>query len=260
MVTQQLSSLSVFSPETSAQAAALAQTLGIQLVPEMPATGLVLAYDELGLHILPADGRSGEVRVDYVAGKSRHRRLYGGGKGQQIAKAIGVQAGTRPSVLDVTAGLGGDAFVLASLGCSMYLAERQPVVRALLADGLERLRADAELADFGQRMQLLPGDALYALQNWQQADVPQVVYLDPMFPHSRKSAQVKKEMALFRDLVGADEDADQLLAPALALASHRVVVKRPRLAPDLAAHKPTYSLTGKANRFDIYVNASFNSA
>ena len=81
-----------------------------------------------------------------------------------------------------------------------------------------------------------------------------------MFPHSRKSAQVKKEMALFRDLVGADEDADLLLAPALALASHRVVVKRPRLAPDLANQKPTYSLTGKANRFDIYVKASFKNA
>ena len=142
----------------------------------------------------------------------------------------------------------------------MYLAERQPVVRALLADGLERLQLDAELTEFGQRMQLLAGDGVHALQNWQQAEPPQVVYLDPMFPHSRKSAQVKKEMALFRDLVGADEDADLLLAPALALASHRVVVKRPRLAPDLANQKPTYSLTGKANRFDIYVKASFKNA
>ena len=260
MVAEQLNALAVLSPEANSQAEVLSEELGINLVKETPSTGLALAYDKLGLHILPLDGRSGEVRVDFVAGKSRHRRLYGGGKGQQIAKAVGVQGSVRPSVLDVTAGLGGDAFVLASLGCSMYLAERQPVVRALLADGLERLQADAELAGFGQRMQLLPGDALYALQNWQQAAPPQVVYLDPMFPHSRKSAQVKKEMALFRDLVGADEDADQLLAPALALASHRVVVKRPRLAPDLASQKPTYSLTGKANRFDIYVNASFKSA
>ena len=260
MVVEQLKGLAVFSPQGDPQAEVLAQALGLELVKSLPATGLVLAYDELGLHILPVDGRSGDVRVDYVSGKSRHRRLYGGGKGQQIAKAVGVQSSIRPSVLDATAGLGGDAFVLASLGCSMYLAERQPVVRAWLADGLERLQADAEEAEFGQRMQLLPGDGVHALQNWQQPESPQVVYLDPMFPHSRKSAQVKKEMALFRDLVGADEDADLLLAPALALASHRVVVKRPRLAPDLAGQKPTYSLTGKANRFDIYVNASFKSA
>lgn len=260
MVTEQLNNLTVFSPDGNSQAQVLSQTLGLELVKDLPTSGLVLAYDDLGLHILPADGRSGEVRVDFVAGKSRHRRLYGGGKGQQIAKAVGVQGSIRPSVLDATAGLGGDAFVLASLGCSMYLAERQPVVRALLADGLERLQLDAELTEFGQRMQLLAGDGVHALQNWQQAEPPQVVYLDPMFPHSRKSAQVKKEMALFRDLVGADEDADLLLAPALALASHRVVVKRPRLAPDLANQKPTYSLTGKANRFDIYVKASFKNA
>jgi len=85
-----------------------------------------------------------------------------------------------------------------------------------------------------------------------------VVYLDPMFPHAGKSAQVKKEMALFRQLVGSDTDADNLLGPALALASHRVVVKRPRIAPDLAEQKPTYRLEGKANRFDIYVNKSFS--
>jgi 16S rRNA (guanine1516-N2)-methyltransferase len=65
-------------------------------------------------------------------------------------------------------------------------------------------------------------------------------------------------MALFRTLVGSDADADVLLAPALDLASHRVVVKRPRLAPDLAGHKPSYRLEGKANRFDIYVNQSFS--
>ena len=121
MVVEQLSSIAVYSPQADVQAEMLSQALGLELVKDMPASGLVLAYDELGLHILPVDGRSGDVRVDYVSGKSRHRRLYGGGKGQQIAKAIGVQGSVRPSVLDATAGLGGDAFVLASLGCSCLL-------------------------------------------------------------------------------------------------------------------------------------------
>lgn len=235
----------------------LAEQLQLPLVVQKPEQGLYLIYGENGLAIVPADGRTGAVQVDMLAGKSRHRRLYGGGKGQQIAKAIGVQGAKRPTVLDVTAGLGGDAFVLASLGCYVQLVERQPVVRALLADGLQRLKGDTELAELGQRLALLPGHAMQVLTDWQAEDVPQVVYLDPMFPHTGKSAQVKKEMALFRHLVGADEDADQLLQPALHLASHRVVVKRPRLAPDLAAQKPTYSLAGKANRFDIYVKQAF---
>lgn len=255
MVTEQLNSVWVL--DDCEQAKQLAAQLQLPLTKQAPQAGLYLAYADNGLAIIPADGRSGAVQVDMLAGKSRHRRLYGGGKGQQIAKAIGVQGAVRPRVLDVTTGLGGDAFVLASLGCQLQLVERQPVVRALLADGLQRLQADNELAELGSRMQLLPGNALQVLTDWQQDTVPQVVYLDPMFPHTGKSAQVKKEMALFRELVGADEDADQLLEPALALASHRVVVKRPRLAPDLAAKKPTYSLAGKANRFDIYVNKAF---
>ena len=254
MVTEQLN---VVVLDNGKQAKQLAQQLQLPLLQQPPVEGLYLAFGDNGLAIFPADGRSGAVQVDMLAGKSRHRRLYGGGKGQQIAKAIGVQGNIRPQVLDVTAGLGGDAFVLASLGCQVQLVERQPVVRALLDDGLQRLHSDLELAELGSRLQLLAGNALQVLSDWQQEDLPQVVYLDPMFPHTGKSAQVKKEMALFRELVGADEDADQLLEPALNLATHRVVVKRPRLAPDLAARKPTYSLAGKANRFDIYVNKAF---
>ena len=238
--------------------AALAEAYGWPIVSTLAEGMAGLRMDEHGLSVIPGDLRSGPVQVDFVAGKSRHRRMYGGGKGQQIAKAVGVQGSVKPSVLDLTAGLGGDAFVLASLGCHVYMAERQPVVRALLEDGLRRLCEADQLVGLSQLMQLVPGSAMHAMAQWQSLP-PQVIYLDPMFPHSRKSAQVKKEMALFRDLVGADTDAHTLLAPALALASHRVVVKRPRLAPDLDEQKPTYSLTGKANRFDIYVRQSFKA-
>jgi len=258
MAVEQLDTIAVYSPDLDPLASQLATYLDIPLVTTEPSTDLVLAYDKQGLHIYPSDGRSGSVRVDFTSGKSRHRRLYGGGKSQQIAKAVGVQGTIKPSVLDVTAGLGEDAFVLASLGCQVQLVERHPVVRALLADGLQRLQADLEMAQLGRQLDLLAGDALSVLQSWQHKPVPQVIYLDPMFPHTGKSAQVKKAMALFRTLVGADTDADMLLQPALDLASHRVVVKRPRLAPNLAGQEPTYQLSGKANRFDIYVKASLH--
>jgi 16S rRNA (guanine1516-N2)-methyltransferase len=73
-----------------------------------------------------------------------------------------------------------------------------------------------------------------------------------MFPHRDKSALVKKEMRLFRPLVGDDMDAPALLEAALVLASHRVVVKRPRKAPIIDGPKPGYSLDGKSSRYDIY--------
>jgi len=77
-----------------------------------------------------------------------------------------------------------------------------------------------------------------------------------MFPHREKSALVKKEMRLFRPLVGDDDDAPALLDAALALASHRVVVKRPRKAPVVSGVVPGYALEGNSSRFDIYPKKS----
>jgi 16S rRNA (guanine1516-N2)-methyltransferase len=85
---------------------------------------------------------------------------------------------------------------------------------------------------------------------------PDVVYLDPMYPHKKKSALVKKEMRVFQTLVGADNDADSLLAPAMALATKRVVVKRPDYAEFLAGQKPSTAIETKKNRFDVYVLAA----
>ncbi len=89
------------------------------------------------------------------------------------------------------------------------------------------------------------------MRNW-EGEPPQVIYLDPMFPHRDKSALVKKEMRVFRPLVGDDLDAPALLEAALALATHRVVVKRPRKAPIIDGPKPSHGLEGKSSRYDIY--------
>jgi len=205
----------------------------------------------LQLQVTGADA-PGPVRVDFVEGALAHRRQYGGGTGQMVAKAAGLKGSLRPSVLDATAGLGRDAFVLAALGCQVTLIERQPIIAALLADGLERARlAGGESAEIAGRMRLLRADAIDAMAHWNEA-VPQVIHLDPMFPHRDKSALVKKEMRVFRPLAGDDLDAPALLASALALASHRVIVKRPRKAPAIAGRPPSAQLSGQSSRYDIY--------
>ena len=208
-----------------------------------------LQFAELG------PNAAGPIRVDFIGGAVAHRRLFGGGKGQMIAKAVGIQAGVRPVVVDATAGLGRDAFVLARLGCALTLIERQPLIAALLEDGLWRAQGDREVGPIVARMPLRCGNAIDLLRAW-DGEPPQVIYLDPMFPHRDKSAQVKKEMRLFRPLAGDDDDAPQLLAAALALATHRVVVKRPRKAPGIAGVAPGYALEGKSSRFDIYPKKS----
>lgn len=193
----------------------------------------------------------GGIFVDFVGGAMAHRRKFGGGRGEAVAKAVGIKGDYLPDVVDATAGLGRDAFVLASVGCRVRMLERHPVVAALLEDGLARGYADPEIGGWLQaRLTLIHASSLQALESLRPR--PQVVYLDPMYPHRQKSALVKKEMRVFQSLVGADLDADGLLAPALLLASKRVVVKRPDYAPPLAGHATQSAVVTKSHRFDIY--------
>lgn len=192
------------------------------------------------------------VFVDFVTGAMAHRRKFGGGRGEAVAKAVGIKQGYLPTVIDATAGLGRDAFVLAALGCQVRLVERNPVVRLLLQDGLQRAYADPEIGAMMQKnMQLLPVFHITELDP--VLDFADVVYLDPMYPHKQKSALVKKEMRVFQHLVGADLDSDRLLAPALTLAQKRVVVKRPDYAAFLAQQAPHFCRETKNHRFDVYV-------
>ena len=232
--------------------------------------GLAVVIDDLGLSLQQLGKNApGPVRCDFVAGAAKHRRLFGGGKGQDIAKAVGLNhKGFKPKVLDLTAGLGRDGFVLATLGASLLMLERHPVVFTLLEDGLARAREyvldralgetdQEELADILSRISTIGEDAetyLQRLGERTKPDIiyPDVIYIDPMFPARDKSSKVKKEMQLFHQLVGTDDDSSELLPLALEKAKYRVVVKRPAYAPCLTEKKPGYSLKGKSTRFDIY--------
>ena len=109
-----------------------------------------------------------------------------------------------------------------------------------------------------ERLHLIEADAIYWLSL--HAKDYDVIYLDPMFPGRTKSAAVKKEMRILRDLVGYDLDADRLFAAALACPVSRIVVKRPIHAPILGAKEGTvFSIKGRANRFDVYIRPSFSS-
>lgn len=246
--------MNIYSAEPALQprASTLAARWGLSLGELDPgeAPRLVLTPERLELRALASEG---PVYVDFVGGAVAHRRRYGGGRGQEIAKAVGLKKGATPSVLDATAGLGRDAFVLASLGCTVTLVERSAVVAALLADGLERALLDAETAPIAARMHLLCGHAAEIMPQLDEGARPDVVYLDPMYPHRHKSALVKKEMRLFREVVGEDPDADALLPAALAVARQRVVVKRPDYAAPMAGRAPTMSISTKNHRFDVYV-------
>ncbi|MDF7648510.1 16S rRNA (guanine(1516)-N(2))-methyltransferase RsmJ [Pantoea sp. Acro-805] len=227
----------------------LAQRWGLEH-DDQALMALVLTPDRLELRKLD-EPKLGGIFVDFVTGAMAHRRKFGGGRGEAVAKAVGIKGGYLPDVVDATAGLGRDAFVLAALGCRVRMLERHPVVAALLDDGLRRGYEDAEIGGWlRERLTLLHVVSQQALSDITPA--PDVVYLDPMYPHRQKSAMVKKEMRVFQSLVGADEDADALLEPARRLAKKRIVVKRPDYAPPLAGVATQSAVVTKSHRFDIY--------
>jgi 16S rRNA (guanine1516-N2)-methyltransferase len=234
----------------------LQQLTGLPLLSEVESASYLL---HAGSHRIEMrslqEPRTEPLYVDFTGGANRHRRLHGGGKGQAIARAVGLKKLRKPRVADVTAGLGRDAFVLAALGCDVTLVERSPVVHVLLQDGLKRAfeSDDIHVREILSRMHLVHADSLEWLDS--QEERFDVITLDPMFPERRKSALVKKEMRFFHDLIGSDSDAAGLLELARSRCRHRVVVKRPARAMPLANLEPSFSITGKSTRFDIYLAA-----
>ena len=246
------------SPETSFtidKAQELAATLDLPLAAPADTTfPLLLTVTPEHLELRQTDPKGpGPVFVDFVSGAVAFRRKHGGGRKQDLGRAVGLKGNRCPTVIDATGGLARDSFILASLGCQVTLIERSPVIAALVSDGLKRAIADPETeAIIKDRLRLQVGDSCNLLEKITADQRPEVIYLDPMYPHRSKSALVKKEMRILRMLVGNDPDAPQLLATALGAATERVVVKRPVKAEPIAGPAPDMAITGKTGRFDVY--------
>lgn len=234
--------------ETGAADAPQAAVFGLPTMTVVPAAGFYLMRDAAGLGLYCA-GSASVLCLDFVSGALAHRRQHGGS--EAVVRAVGLKGGQPLTVVDATAGLGRDGFILAAHGATVIWLERHPVLAALLADALQRARTDATTADIAARLSLRFGAAHEQLAAWDGA-APDVVYLDPMFPHRKKSALVKQEMQWLQQLVGSDDDAAPLVALARRLARKRVVVKRPDSAPPLGDGVPTGAVSTRGHRFDLY--------
>lgn len=188
-------------------------------------------------------------RIDIASGAGRSFK-------QPIAKAVGLRSmrDLPLTVLDATAGWGRDAWLLAALGCEVRALERSRVLATLLEEARSRLSPlQPEVA---ARLEIVAGDSRDYLERClrSRAARPSVVYLDPMFTGAarRKTAE-QKSMRVLRRLVGPDEDAPQLFALALQVATKRVVVKRPDKGGRDFGLKPTATHQGKGFCFDVYL-------
>jgi len=195
------------------------------------------------------------ISIDFLKGPLAHRQQFGGGRGQAIAKAMGLKSGITPAILDTTAGLAGDAFVLATLGCPITLIERSPIIFALIEDAVERASlSDKFQSILEQGFNIINADAndFITQQLIKNSTKPDVIYIDPMYPERKKSALVKKDMQILQRLHGNDDTTSQLFENALLYAKKRVVVKRPLHADTISKKVPNTSIKSKKTRYDIY--------
>lgn len=245
------------TPEHDSRAARLAAELGLPLAASGDTEHrlqLRVGDDGLALHLV---GQGGDVKVDWTGGRIGYRHRTASLRGEPLARAVGLKQGIRPAVVDACAGLGQDGFLLAALGCRVRMLERSLILFALLHDGLARAMRDPQLLTWlPERLRLIHADARDYLSGLSDAQRPDVVYLDPMYPSRDKVALVKKEMRVLRAVVGDDDDAAALLDAALRAARRRVVVKRPRLAPAIEGPVPSWVLPGRSSRFDVYLQTT----
>lgn len=215
-----------------------------------------LSYHDHSLMLqLRVSGNKLNLCIDFVDGKAKHRRQYGGGKNQPLPKSCGLDKHPEWTILDATAGLGKDAFVLASLGAEIILCEQHPALYGLLADGLDRAAQNQDTADITGRMTCVHQNSVDYLNKCRSSadKLPDVIYLDPMYPGRKKSAKIKKEMQILQHLTTHIEGNDELLTAALKAAIHRVVVKRPKSAPTLSDKPVSYTVSSVNTRYDVYV-------
>jgi len=192
-----------------------------------------------------------ELRIDFVMGAVAHRLRFGGGRGQDIAKAMGFRNGNTPTIIDATAGLGRDSFLLASLGAQVTMIERSEKMHMLLELGMERaFNEGGQFREIIERMTLLKGDAKDIIPTL----TAEAILIDPMHPERKNSALVKQDLRQVRDIVGSDEDAADLVRLAIMHAQKRVVLKWPAKAdPIEGVQKCSHQILGKTTRYDVFM-------
>ena len=191
------------------------------------------------------------LKCSFIEGPILHRLKYGKGRGQNLAKAVGMKSNKNRNIVDATAGLGYDAFILASLGVKVTLIERSEKMYEILQNGInEGVSFGGEIEKIINRMDLLFGDSKDILPKLS----PEVIMIDTMYKDRKKTALVKNNMRLVRDIVGPDSDYIELLEVALNCAKNRVVLKQPRYAdPIREIRNCSHQILGKTIRYDIFM-------
>ena len=222
----------------------LSRQLGVPLADSM-GEALTLVFDGTGLSLVGYgmcyQGDFARMLNRVTKGRLHHEMLV------KIART----KTEHPVAVDAAAGMGEDSFLLAAAGYEVYLFEQDAVIAALLRDALYRAGEDDRLREIVGRMHLSEGNSIELMPRL--GITPEIVYLDPMFPPRKKSGLIHKKLQLIQKLEQPCADERELFAAAAALHPKKIIIKRPLNGAPLADRKPSYTVKGKAIRYDVVV-------
>ena len=208
------------------------------------------------------DLEAGNLEIDFLSAKLKWRYERINRAQEPLLRALDWHSETPQTLFDLTAGLGRDSLMLLHAGFTVTMFERDPVLQVLLSEAVKRFQAEKPVdasrltfiaEDAGAYLTRLIAENVNGDLN-SEASVPDLIYMDPMYPEREKSALVKKELRIIRNRVGADHDSEILLEKALQTGAKRVVVKRPSHAPFVGDKSPHHSVESPNTRFDVYMN------
>lgn len=204
------------------------------------------------------DLEAGNLEIDFLSAKLKWRYERINRAQEPLLRALDWHSEAPQTLFDLTAGLGRDSLMLLHAGFTVTMFERDPVLQVLLGEAVKRFQAEKPVD--ASRLTFIAEDAGAYLTRLivgnvnGNASVPDLIYMDPMYPEREKSALVKKELRIIRNRVGADHDSEILLEKALQTGAKRVVVKRPSHAPFVGDKSPHHSVESPNTRFDVYMN------
>lgn len=215
-------------------------------IVDKPGEYLTIHFDSKGVSL---SGFGLTYQGDF-AETMMHRVTNGRLQHEMLVKAASSEKEGRKAI-DATAGMGEDAFLLAAQGYEVTLYEQNPVVAALLKDAIRRAKKNQILKDIAGRMKVVEADSVECMSKL--LDPVDVIYLDPMFPARQKSSLINKKLQLIQKLEPPCSEETDLFDAALKVGPSRIIVKRPLKSEYLAGREPSYTLKGKAIRYDCYV-------
>ena len=226
------------------QAEEIAQNLGLALVTE-PGSELTLLVDKDGVTLM---GYGLSFRGDF---ENMLRRVTNGRVQHEMIARLVKTKEENPTVIDATAGMGEDSILLAACGYKVTMFEQNPVIAELLKDAMRRAKNHPELGPLMERMTLIQGNSIEIMPTMEREN--DIIFLDPMFPARQKSGLINKKLQLIQKLEQPCLQEEELLDAAIKAKPKKIIIKRPLKGSNLAGRRPSYSIKGKAIRYDCIV-------